>query len=78
MEDEMLKHNAIGACCSRPRFNFVGGVDDETRTCFREKLQKERSSGPKGEVLCSAFIFTCEIGRTLARLAASWAHKYRT
>jgi hypothetical protein len=41
MEDEMLKHNAIGSCCSRPRFNFVGGVDDEGQTHAARNSRKE-------------------------------------
>ena len=24
----MLMHNPVGSCCTRPRFNSVGGVDD--------------------------------------------------
>jgi hypothetical protein len=28
MEGDMSPHNPIGACCSRPRFNPVGGIDD--------------------------------------------------
>ena len=24
----MSAHNPIGSCCSRPKFNVVGGVDD--------------------------------------------------
>ena len=24
----MSAHNPIGSCCSRPRFNVVGGIDD--------------------------------------------------
>jgi hypothetical protein len=26
----MSAHNPIGSCCTRPRFNAVGGVDDRT------------------------------------------------
>ena len=28
----MSAHNPIGSCCSRSRFNVVGGVDDRTWT----------------------------------------------
>ena len=28
----MSAHNPIGSCCSRPRLNIVGGVDDRTWT----------------------------------------------
>ena len=28
----MSAHNPIGSCCSRPRFNVVGGVDDSAWT----------------------------------------------
>jgi hypothetical protein len=38
----MLKHNAIGACCSRPRFNFVGGVDDESQACAGSRTERQR------------------------------------
>ena len=24
----MSIHNPLGSCCTRPRFNFVGGIDD--------------------------------------------------
>jgi len=27
----MSAHNPIGSCCTRPRFNEVGGVDDRGR-----------------------------------------------
>jgi hypothetical protein len=26
----MSTHNPVGSCCNRPRFNFVGGIDDRT------------------------------------------------
>ena len=26
----MTAHNPIGRCCSRPRFNALGGIDDRT------------------------------------------------
>ena len=28
----MSAHNSIGSCCSRPRFNAVGGIDDRAWT----------------------------------------------
>lgn len=28
----MSAHNPIGSCCSRPRFNVVGGIDDHAST----------------------------------------------
>ncbi|MHB8885412.1 MAG: hypothetical protein ACYC5H_10070 [Methylovirgula sp.] len=33
----MAKHNPIGLCCSRPMFNFVGGVDDDVWSGFPSK-----------------------------------------
>jgi hypothetical protein len=30
MEAEMTAHNPIGRCCSRPRFNALGGIDERT------------------------------------------------
>jgi hypothetical protein len=29
----MSAHNPIGSCCTRPRFNAVGGVDDFALKC---------------------------------------------
>jgi hypothetical protein len=29
----MSAHNPIGSCCTRPRFNAVGGVDDFALNC---------------------------------------------
>ena len=29
----MSAHPAIGSCCSRPKFNAVGGIDDSAWTC---------------------------------------------
>lgn len=28
----MSAHTPIGSCCSRPRLNFVGGIDDQAST----------------------------------------------
>jgi hypothetical protein len=30
MEAEMTAHNPIGRCCSRPRFNVLGEIDERT------------------------------------------------
>ena len=29
----MSAHPPIGSCCSRPKFNAVGGIDDSAWTC---------------------------------------------
>jgi hypothetical protein len=28
----MFTHNPVGSCCTRPRFNFVGGNDDRAKS----------------------------------------------
>jgi hypothetical protein len=44
MEVGMLAHIPIGTCCTRPRFNAVGGIDGRVRpsrlrTALRRKLR---------------------------------------
>ncbi len=55
----MQAHSPIGSCCSRPRFNGVGGVDLETWSHFcrmslnaraariRDFARRARASGPQ-------------------------------
>ncbi len=38
----MRKDNLIGSCCSRPQFNFVGGVDDDAWPCSPGKRWRAR------------------------------------
>lgn len=28
----MFTHSPVGSCCTRPRFNFVGGIDDRAKS----------------------------------------------
>lgn len=39
----MSTHNPIGACCARPRFNGVGGIDDPA--CRYELTDSRRGNG---------------------------------
>jgi len=52
----------IGSCCSRPRFNFVGGVDDDWPRAMRNGFHRV--------AFCGLFERARKIGRMVVDLAA--------
>jgi hypothetical protein len=61
----MLKHNAIGSCCSRPRFNFVGGVDDEGQVVARPGSRTKGLRGLKILVPYALLERAAKMGRSI-------------
>lgn len=59
----MLIHSFIGSCCSRPRFNFAGGVDDETRACSPAQPWTARMRGLRDVVVYAMLNGVRKIGR---------------
>jgi len=75
MEDDMLLHSSIGSCCSRPRFNFVGGVDDGTRACSHTKPWTARMRGFRNMVVYAMLTCARKIGRVFVSRSTTRANK---
>jgi hypothetical protein len=42
MEDGMMAHVPIRRCCSRPRFNAIGGIDERVWRCRLEPALRQK------------------------------------
>ncbi len=71
----MLKHGAIGSCCSRPRFNFVGGVDNESQVCAGWSSQVELLRGPRVPVPYALLEHAAEMGHSIAAAIADFGKR---
>jgi hypothetical protein len=63
----MSMHNPIGSCCSRPRFNVIGGIDDRAWTC--KLMDNSLVNGARKVDRTAAFI----VAGILAALAVVYA-----
>lgn len=71
----MLIYSPIGSCCSRPRLNFVGGVDDETRACSPAQPWTARMRGLRDVVVHAMLGCVRKIGRAFVSRSATPVNK---
>ena len=68
MEADMPAHNPIGSCCSRPRLNIVGGVDDDS--AWKWKLSDNNVGNGARKIDCTTAFAATGILAVLAVVSA--------
>ncbi len=69
----MPAHSPFGSCCSRPRFNFVGGIDDGASP--RAAVQRRRVDRVPAAVVDAARAARRKVNRIVAALVAALANR---